>query len=106
MKTLLLSRNRIPLWAMIAALAWCNLIATSAWAQNKPIRLIVPYAAGGPIDVTALASAPSAALAEPATLAVRAENERITQLESASVALRSELAELRQQFAEFRKQFE
>jgi septal ring factor EnvC (AmiA/AmiB activator) len=56
--------------------------------------------------VAALASAPSAAPAEPATLAVRAENERISQLESDSVALRSELAELRQQFAEFRKQFE
>jgi tripartite-type tricarboxylate transporter receptor subunit TctC len=28
-------------------------LATSAWAQGKPIRLIVPYAAGGPIDVTA-----------------------------------------------------
>jgi len=57
MKTLLLSRNRAPLWAMIAALAWCNLMASSAWAQNKPIRLIVPYAAGGPIDVTARALA-------------------------------------------------
>ncbi len=29
------------------------LLATSAWAQSKPIRIVVPYAAGGPIDVTA-----------------------------------------------------
>ena len=28
-----------------------------AWAQGKPIRIIVPYAAGGPIDVTARALA-------------------------------------------------
>src|SRR5688572_6208279 len=27
--------------------------APLAWAQAKPIRIIVPYAAGGPIDVTA-----------------------------------------------------
>lgn len=53
------------------------------------------------------AAAPEAAVrAEPATLAVRAENERIAKLEEETVALRRELAELKQQFADFRKQFE
>jgi tripartite-type tricarboxylate transporter receptor subunit TctC len=28
------------------------LLAAPAWAQGKPIRIVVPYAAGGPIDVT------------------------------------------------------
>ena len=35
--------------AAMAALSTVNL----AWAQGRPIRLIVPYAAGGPLDVTA-----------------------------------------------------
>lgn len=61
---------------------------------------------GGPIDITALAGSSTGPAPEPATLAVRAENERLAKLEAATVALRSELAELRQQFAEFRKQFE
>ena len=42
--------NAIRRTTLLAALA---LAAAPALAQNKPIRLIVPYAAGGPIDVTA-----------------------------------------------------
>lgn len=60
----------------------------------------------GPIDVAALAGPASALAPEPATLAVRAENDRLAKLEADTAALRTELAELRQQFAEFRKQFE
>ena len=43
---------------------------------------------------------------EPATLAVRAENERIAKLEQETSELRRELGERKQQFADFRKQFE
>jgi uncharacterized protein len=51
-------------------------------------------------------TAETALRAEPATLAVRAENERIAKLEEEIASLRSELGELKQQFADFRKQFE
>ncbi len=57
----------------------------------------------GPIDVTAFEKAPPL---EPATAAVRAENERIAKLEQETAALRRELSELKEQFAAFRKQFE
>jgi uncharacterized protein len=59
----------------------------------------------GPV-AAASPSEPRAPAPEPATLAVRAENERIAKLEQESAELRRELAELKQQFAEFRKQFE
>ena len=52
MKPFTLRRKFDRLNALLA-LALCTLVSPSAWAQNKPIRLIVPYAAGGPIDVTA-----------------------------------------------------
>src|SRR4051812_39963350 len=43
--------------------------------------------------------------AEPATLVVRAEHERIVKLEQDVAELRRELAELQKHYAEFRKQF-
>ena len=43
---------------------------------------------------------------EPATLAVRAENERIAKLEGEVLELQRKLGELEQKFADFRKQFE
>jgi hypothetical protein len=57
----------------------------------------------GPID---LPSPEQAVRPEPATVAVRAENERIAKLEQETAELRRELAELKEQFAQFRKQFE
>jgi uncharacterized protein YceH (UPF0502 family) len=57
----------------------------------------------GPVEVAASERTPPP---EPATVAVRAENERIAKLEAEVSALRGEIAELREKFAAFRKQFE
>lgn len=46
-----MNRKNLILTALAAAAALFTLPA--AWAQSRPIRLIVPYAAGGPLDVTA-----------------------------------------------------
>lgn len=57
----------------------------------------------GPVELTA---ADKPVPLEPATVAVRAENDRLARLEAEVAELRKELADLKQQFAEFRKQFE
>jgi tripartite-type tricarboxylate transporter receptor subunit TctC len=45
-----MKRRQLLLSSLAAAAAAA---APTAWSQARPIRLIVPYAAGGPIDVTA-----------------------------------------------------
>lgn len=57
----------------------------------------------GPV---ALAPADPTPRLEPATVVVRAENERIARLEEEIARLRGEIADLKQQFAAFKKQFE
>jgi len=46
-----MTRRTLLLTALAAAAALSSFNA--AWAQGRPIRLVVPYAAGGPLDVTA-----------------------------------------------------
>jgi uncharacterized protein len=57
----------------------------------------------GPVELIVSDRIPSP---EPATLVVRAEEERVAKLEVETAALRQELGELRQQLADFQKQFE
>ena len=58
---------------------------------------------GGPVE---MAPPERSVPLEPATAAVRAENDRIAQLEQETAELRRELSELKQAFADFRRQFE
>ena len=60
----------------------------------------------GEVVVEELPQTPRAPRTEPAIAQVRAENEKIAQLETEVQILRSEVAELREQFEEFKKQFE
>lgn len=85
-----------------------------ATRQPQPLVTKLPRAPGtkesryaqllsGPVETTAAARTLPL---EPATVAVRLENERIVRLEQETADLRGEIAELKVQFAAFRKQFE
>lgn len=94
--------------------------ALTALANRQPQPLVVklPRAPGtkearyahllsDPIETaTPAATAERTLPLEPATAAVRAENDRIAALEQQVAELRRELAALHEQFATFRKQFE
>lgn len=57
----------------------------------------------GPVESLATATTPRV---EPATVAVRAENERLAKLEEETATLRREVDELKQQLADLKKQWE
>ena len=89
-------------------------LQTLATRQPQPLVVKLPRLPGtkepryghllsGPIEVAALTAPPPA---EPATLIVRTENDRVAKLEAEVAALRAELSEFKQQVADFRKQFE
>jgi len=50
--TLSVRMKRRSTWGVLLA-SWVLATSIGTWAQTKPIRLIVPYGAGGPIDATA-----------------------------------------------------
>ena len=92
--------------------------AVLAFLANRPVGALVMklprqagykeqrYAhllAGEPAPLPA---AESEGRLEPATVAVRAENERVAKLELETAALRAEVEELKRQLADFRRQFE
>jgi uncharacterized protein YceH (UPF0502 family) len=91
--------------------------ALNALAARTPQSLVVKLARApgtkesrythllsGPVE--AAATTEKTIAPEPATVAVRAENERLAALEQEVTALRAEIADLRTQLAAFRKQFE
>lgn len=66
--------NRLVAWAVLAVLALSGASVQADDFPNKPIRFIVPAAAGGPTDVTArmLAERMSATLGQPVIVEPRA----------------------------------
>jgi uncharacterized protein len=83
-------------------------------AEPNPLIIKLPRQAGmkesryahllsGEVRIEETQAAPRL---EPATIEVRAENERIARLEGEVENLRQELTELKQQFLDFKKQFE
>jgi tripartite-type tricarboxylate transporter receptor subunit TctC len=59
---------------LAAALAWPAVARAQSWAPDRPIRVIVPFGAGGPTDVVArlLAEPVGAALGQPVVIENRA----------------------------------